>query len=307
MKGLSKKKRVSTWLALGITVVSCFALSGEVQASVERTKVDEFANVLDVSASPTERTNGVYDTNYFNNFSDLGAWHGYYLPEKSNKELLGGFAGPLIIAEEYPVNLAASLNKLTVKNKKTGETYDLSQSNRMDLSYYPGRLEQIYELDDLTIHLALIFVSNRTALIQTTLENTGEEPLSLEASWTGAVFDKIQEGTETLDIGTRLTAKDNDIQVNFGEVRETWNYFATKDTKYTIHHADKVSTKIDNRNYTATAEPIELKPKQTYNTYTTESYTFTKEEEAKEQQQAPEYTKNARAISKRTSKDGKDI
>ena len=90
----------------------------------------------------------------------------------------------------------------------------------MDLSYYPGRLEQIYELDDLTIHLALIFVSNRTALIQTTLENTGEEPLSLEASWTGAVFDKIQEGTETLDIGTRLTAKDNDIQVNFGEVRE---------------------------------------------------------------------------------------
>ena len=37
---------------------------------------------------------------------------------KSNKELLGGFAGPLIIAEEYPVNLAASLNKLTVKNKK---------------------------------------------------------------------------------------------------------------------------------------------------------------------------------------------
>ena len=81
--------------------------------------------------------------------------------------------------------------------------------------------------------------------------------------------------------------------MNFGEVRETWNYFATKDTKYTIHHADKVSTKIDNRNYTATAEPIELKPKQTYNTYTTESYTFTKEEEAKEQQQAPEYTKNA--------------
>lgn len=84
-EGFIKKKRVSTWLALGITVVSCFALSGEVQASVERTKVDEFANVLDVSASPTERTNGVYDTNYFNNFSDLGAWHGYYLPEKAIK------------------------------------------------------------------------------------------------------------------------------------------------------------------------------------------------------------------------------
>ena len=44
--------------------------------------------------------------------------------------------GPLI-AEEYPVNLAASLNKLTVKIKN-GETYDLSQSNRMDLSIILG-------------------------------------------------------------------------------------------------------------------------------------------------------------------------
>ena len=85
---------MSTWLALGITVVSCFALSREVQASVERTKVDEFANVLDVSASPTERTNGVYDTNYFNNFSDLGAWHGYYLPEKANRAT-GWFCGAI--------------------------------------------------------------------------------------------------------------------------------------------------------------------------------------------------------------------
>ena len=131
--------------------------------------------------------------------------------------------------------------------------------------------------------------------------------MSLEASWTGAVFDKIQEGTETLDIGTRLTAKDNDIQVNFGEVRETWNYFATKDTKYTIHHADKVSTKIDNRNYTATAEPIELKPKQTYNTYTTESYTFTKKKRQRNNNKHPNIPKMRRAISKRTSKDGKDI
>lgn len=48
-----------------------------------------------------------------------------------------------------------------------------------------------------------------------------------------------------------------------------------------------------------TAEPIELKPKQTYNTYTTESYTFTKEEEAKEQQQAPEYTKKCGALFQR--------
>lgn len=172
-----KKKSILALLGVGMAVGSCFMLNKEVEASIERTKVDEFANVLDISASPTERTNGVYDTNYYNNFSDLGAWHGYYQPEKSKKELLGGFAGPLIIAEEYPVNLSASLNKLTVKNKKSGEQYDLSQSNRIDLSYYPGRLEQTYELDDIIIHLSLIFVSDRTALIQTNITNSGKEAL----------------------------------------------------------------------------------------------------------------------------------
>lgn len=141
MKSLSRKKWVSTWLALGIIVASCFALSREVQTSAKKTRVNELANVLDVSASPTERTNDIYDTNYLNNFSDLGIRYGYYLPEKSDKELLGGFTGPLIIVEEHPVNLATSSNKSTVKNKKMGETYDPSQSNHMGLSYYPRRLE----------------------------------------------------------------------------------------------------------------------------------------------------------------------
>ena len=34
----------------------------------------------------------------------MGAWHGYYLHKKDAKNLYGGFAGPVIIAEEYPVN-----------------------------------------------------------------------------------------------------------------------------------------------------------------------------------------------------------
>ena len=38
MKGLSKK-RVSTWLALGITVVSCFALSGKCKQVLKEQKL----------------------------------------------------------------------------------------------------------------------------------------------------------------------------------------------------------------------------------------------------------------------------
>lgn len=43
---------------------------------------------------------GTYSTNEYNNFSDLGAWHGYYLHDKSATDLYGGFAGSVIVAEE---------------------------------------------------------------------------------------------------------------------------------------------------------------------------------------------------------------
>src|SRR5699024_12831099 len=135
-------------------------------------KINQFANLLDISANPTKETNGVYETNKYNHFSDLGAWHGYYLPDKNNKKLLGGFAGPLIVAEEYPVNLSDSINRINIKNNKTNESYDLSKSNYNDLSSYLCHLHQKYDLDNFTLDVSLSFVSNRTALIKTDIHNT---------------------------------------------------------------------------------------------------------------------------------------
>lgn len=62
--------------------------------------------------NPTEVIYGSYSTNWFNNFSDQGAWNGYYLPNKEATQTHGGFAGPVIVAEEYPVNLSDSINKI---------------------------------------------------------------------------------------------------------------------------------------------------------------------------------------------------
>ncbi|MEG1487027.1 alpha-glucosidase [Lactococcus sp.] len=297
----SLKKKV-VYTLLGLTILSCGTLTSKAHASTEKSKVDEFSNLLDLSATPTERTHGVYDTNYFNNFSDLGSWHGYYQPDKNNKELLGGFAGPLIIAEEYPINLSASLNKLTLKNKETGEVYDLSQSNKLDLDYFPGRLEQKYVLEDLTLRLSLIFVSNRTALIQTRITNTGEKPITLEASWTGSVFDKVIDGSDIISTGAHLKSEGNEIQVQFKKVREQWSYFSTESTRYTIHHADKVSTKIDGGKYVATAKDITLAVGKTYETKTTESYTFTEKELETEKNKFDDYTKNASDYFKKNKK-----
>lgn len=289
-----RKKRRRVFLSLAaIAACGCLLSTQKVDASVARTKVDQFPNVLNVSADPTARTNGVYSTNYFTNFSDMGAWHGYYQPDKSKSELLGGFAGPLIIAEEYPVNLSSSINKLTIKNLDTGRVYDLSKSNHIKFSYYPGRLEQSYELNDINITLSLIFVSNRTALIKTSIENTSDKPVKLAPSWTGSIFKSIEDGSQKIDIGTNLVADKNNIQVNFAKVRKTWNYLSSADTKYVIHHGTDISTKIDDNQYISTTKPVVIQPGNTYKTYTTESYTFTKAEEAKEQNQVQDYINNA--------------
>src|SRR5699024_9131265 len=91
----------------------------------------------------------------------------------------------------FPIPLIAF--KLQTK-KKTNEQYNLSDSNYIDLSSYPGELKQKYELDDFTLNLSLIFVSDRSALIRTEIENTSDEPLKLDISWEGSVFDNITSG-----------------------------------------------------------------------------------------------------------------
>src|SRR5699024_10891417 len=97
----------------------------------------------------------------------------------------------LVVGEEYPANLSDSINRIQITNKKTNEQYKLSESNYIDLSSYPGELKQKYELDDFTLSLSLLFVSDRSALIRTDIEYTSDGSLKLDSSWEGAVFDNI--------------------------------------------------------------------------------------------------------------------
>ena len=124
--------------------------------------IKDFKNILDVSGNPKIQLNDDYETNIDNPFSDMGAWHGYYLPKKDMKELYGGFPGPFIIGEEYPINLSNIFSKLTIINASNNTKYDLSKA-KTSFDFYPGTLVQSYEFDDLVLNLRLIFATNRTA------------------------------------------------------------------------------------------------------------------------------------------------
>ena len=165
---MKKRGMIKKGLILGLIVILGLVIiiaksadKKETVAKADKAKsLTDFSNVLDVTANPKEKLYGTYDTNEYNNFSDMGAWHGYYLHQKSATNLYGGFAGPVIIAEEYPVNLSDSINKINLEkatSKGTYEKIDLTKATTSEV-YYPGRLEQTYDLDELTLKLKLILV-----------------------------------------------------------------------------------------------------------------------------------------------------
>ena len=68
-----------------------------VTAAEAQNRIEDFANVLDITADPGEIIYGAYSTNKYNNFSDLGAWHGYYLHEATAQHLMEALPDQLLL------------------------------------------------------------------------------------------------------------------------------------------------------------------------------------------------------------------
>ncbi|MDM0925677.1 trehalase family glycosidase [Clostridium perfringens] len=259
--------------------------------SVKNTSVNDFRNVLNVQGNPQVNLNDSYSTNVSNPFSDMGAWHAYYLPEKGATNLYGGFAGPLIVGEEYPINLSDTISKITLTNSDTGEVYDLSKAKNIMFDFYPGKLVQTYELDDFNLKLELIFATNRSALIKTEIENKKNTDLNLNLEWSGNIFNKSpytisvnENGEKNYDLGQTLEATQNGVQVNFSNIRSTWSFFSTDQTKFNVEYDGNTSTSINGNTYvTKLDNVVNIKPENTFKTFSTQSYTFTTEEFNNEQ------------------------
>lgn len=281
--------------ALITTVLTTTLLTGfcnlNAYGSVKNTSANDFRNVLNVQGNPQVNLNDSYSTNVSNPFSDMGAWHAYYLPEKGATNLYGGFAGPLIVGEEYPINLSDTISKITLTNSDTGEVYDLSKAKNIMFDFYPGKLVQTYELNDFNLKLELIFATNRSALIKTEIENKKNTDLNLNLEWSGNIFNKSpytisvnDNGEKNYDLGQTLEATQNGVQVNFSNIRSTWSFFSTDQTKFNVEYDGNTSTAINGNTYVTKLDNIvNIKPQNTFKTFSTQSYTFTTEEFNNEQ------------------------
>lgn len=265
-------------------------------AKSDNDKVEDFANVLNIHADPAEEIYGDYSTNKFNNFSDMGAWHGYYLHDKEATDLYGGFAGPVIIGEEYPANLSDAVSKIVISDAE-GNVYDLAKANDVETFYYPGRLEQNYILDAFTLNTELVFASDRTALIRFNIINTTDTDLALNIKWEGKIFTTY--GNRGADLGTSLAASEEGVTVNFSEIRSVWNWMTTEENKFEIRFDKPVTTTVseDATSYESVMnEAVEVKAGETFTTWSTQTYTFTAEEAAAEEAKIADYFANGETI-----------
>tara|TARA_R110001583_G_scaffold10417_2_gene47826 strand:+ start:6326 stop:8353 length:2028 start_codon:yes stop_codon:yes gene_type:complete len=218
----------------------------------------DMANVLNIQGIPQAQ----YELEPFG-FSDMGAWHGYALPSIDSTTYYGGFSGPLTM-KMWGQWLSKNLCQLELTDASSMTTTDLSKA-KAKLNYKPGKLEQTLELEHLSLKLSLIFVSDRSALIQTDITNKSEQSQSLFVGWKGELFPK----------GITLSKSEKGLQIDFEEGDEFFLIHNDSDKSIQIS-PDKKSYQmfIKDKQEVASGEILEVN--------LLHSYYFNQEEASKE-------------------------
>jgi len=243
-------------------------------------------NVIDRTGTPQQHKDyDKYQNQRFNPLLDLGAWHGFLLPEQKNS--YAAFTGPMVIAEEYSLFIAEKLEQLTLTDLSNNQGFDFSKA-KITRSSKPGELQQSFVLKKLTLDLTLHFISNRTAIIETRISNHTNKNLNLALIWQGELLSRWDEKRtvkEALPQWQRsLTSNANKVVFHFSEVRNTWNIMTSKSAQYQISRSLPSKTTINQaqHSYQSTAK-ITITKNNTNSIFTTQSYFHNQSEADAEQ------------------------
>lgn len=84
------------------------------------------------------------------------------------------------------------------------------------------------------------------------------------------------------------------MQVNFSNIRETWSYFSTEETKFVVNYEGETKTIVEGNSYkTNLIAPVVIKSNESFTINSTQTYTFTTEELNKEQSKIKDMFKNS--------------
>lgn len=197
--------RICLFFMIFITACNAPQIMESTQKTSENLTL-HYTNILDYTGTPNKPTDrSVYM------FADLGAWHGYALPER---DLVGSFIGPFTMTMKNGVWLSESLAQFSMLHASTGKMIPLSHSSDIIIQSFPNKLHQSFQLPDAGIKMNadLIFISSRTALMKYTLEQIGSassDPIQLV--WSGNAF-----GNQV-----HFSKEQQSIKLSFPEIDDT--------------------------------------------------------------------------------------
>ncbi|MCI2282946.1 hypothetical protein L3081_05495 [Colwellia sp. MSW7] len=282
------KKLNTLVIFLWLISVICFnsAKSWSKAVAENMLSADNFINIIDRTGTPKQfKEYDNYHNQKFNPLFDLGAWHGFLLPEQP--EDYASFTGPMVIAQEYSLFIAKKLDQVSIEDVISKRKYLFSEAKNERFSKM-GSLIQRYAFDDLTIDLTLIFISNRTALIKTNIFNKATIDKKLKLTWQGELL-KQWQGQKTIkqvfsnwEVHTEI---DSDaIVFHFPKVRDTWNLMLDEQAQYKIQRSVPTKTRLNiNRTAYESLANITVQANHNYEIYSTQSFFHNQQEALKEQ------------------------
>jgi putative isomerase len=231
-----------------------------------------------------------YKNQQFNPLFDLGSWHGFLNP--NSVDSYGAFSGPMVIMEEYGIYIAEKLEKLSIYEQVTGREFHLDKAKKSHYSL-PGSLHQWYQFDELTLTLSLFFVSDRTALIKTTLTNHTQTSLSLRLKWNGQLLNKWTKDQTVEDVfptwKRAFSEEKNALILNFSRLRSQWNLMTSGTATYQIKRNLLSENSINNETLSYKSESLlSIEANKNKSIFTTQSYFLTDFERLKHQPEVEE-------------------
>ncbi|MBD3588514.1 hypothetical protein HC965_03945 [Bacteroides sp. GM023] len=196
-------------------------------------KQEQFVNLLNIEVGYEITPNGFL-------FADLGNWHGYGFNNPSDLSNAGGFRGPAFIGEKKISLqwLSDCFEKLTLVGVD-GKTIPYTQI--VSSEYLPGMLRLHLKAKNLEVKIREIAITNRGTMIEYQIINTGNEPQTIKANFTGNLTYK----------DAKLTQRNNLLCVSVVNDKHQFIFSLPRECQI---------SKVTEKNYHAESEKMNIRP-----------------------------------------------
>ncbi|MDW3082158.1 alpha-glucosidase, partial [Vibrio sp. 1403] len=172
----------------------------------------------------------------------------------------GAFGGIMQVTQEYAHFMSGqTFDKLTLTDKVSGQTYDLSNAEAKVYSI-PGALVQVLDLDDIHVQMVLRFVTDRSSLVETLITNKTDRDMNLALEWDGELvkYALSTRKDQTVaqyypDYKRQISTIENGIKINFSEMKDNWAIRNDRDAEFRITRSLPTKTFTNETSFSSTA------------------------------------------------------